>query len=291
MTTVRIALVLLATRVLLGQAPLAEPARDAGASVNGAFEGWFKNPDGTFNLLLGYYSRNRVQEVDVPIGPGNRLEIVGNGARAGEPSAIDRGQPTHFLPGRGWGLFAVTVPAGFGDNKIQWTIVANGITTVIPASLKGDYEISPLREAAVGNTPPVLSFAEAGPSVQGPQGGVLAQRTAAVGSPLPLTVWVSDDDRFTSSSGARSSKAASPVTVKWTLYRGPGAVTFSSNRPAVEKTPARNGAVFSGKATTSVTFPQPGEYELHVVANDSSGEGGLGFQCCWTNGRVQVTVH
>jgi hypothetical protein len=29
---------------------------------------------------------------------------------------------------------------------------------------------------------------------------------------------------------------------------------------------------------------------LHVVANDYSGEGGRGFQCCWTNGHVKVSV-
>ena len=91
--------------------------------------------------------------MDIPIGPNNRIE----------PGGPDRGQPTHFLPGRGWGLFAVKVPADFGDNKITWTLVANGKTTVIPASLKPDYEISPFMEAAVGNTPPVLSFDEKRP--------------------------------------------------------------------------------------------------------------------------------
>src|SRR2546426_518653 len=135
-----------------------EPPRETGASVTGAFEGWFKNPDGSFSLLLGYYNRNRKQEVDVPIGPNNRIE----------PGGPDRGQPTHFRPGRGWGLFAVKVPADFGKNKVTWTIVANGKPTVIPASLKPDYEISPLIEAAVGNTPPVLGFEEKGPTVQGP---------------------------------------------------------------------------------------------------------------------------
>jgi len=27
-----------------------------------------------------------------------------------------------------------------------------------------------------------------------------------------------------------------------------------------------------------------------VTANDYSGEGGNGFQCCWTTGKVKVTV-
>ena len=42
--------------------------------------------------------------------------------------------------------------------------------------------------------------------------------------------------------------------------------------------------------TATVTFDQPGEYLLRVQANDESGEGGAGFQCCWTNTYVKVTV-
>jgi hypothetical protein len=257
-----------------------EPAHESGTSVTGAFEGWFKNPDGSFGLLLGYYNRNQKQEVDVPIGPENRIE----------PDGPDRGQPAHFLPGRGWGLFTIKVPAEFGDNKLTWTITANGQTTVIPASLKPDYEISPFVEAAVGNTPPVLSFEENGPSVQGPQ-ALTVQRAVKLGTPLTLTVWVSDDAKFTTSSGARPKNLAAPVTLKWIKYRGTGNVVFSPDRPEVEKT-QRKGvtAPFSGKASTTVTFSQPGEYWLHVTANDYSGEGGTGFQCCWTTGQVKVSV-
>ena len=47
---------------------------------------------------------------------------------------------------------------------------------------------------------------------------------------------------------------------------------------------------FRGKATTTVTFSQPGEYVLHVNANDYSGEGGSGEVCCWTTALVKVTV-
>lgn len=254
-----------------------EPARESGASVTGAFEGWFKNPDGTFSLLLGYYNRNQKQEVDVPIGPNNRIE----------PGGPDRGQPTHFLPGRGWGLFRIVVPGDFGQNKLTWTIVANGQTTAIPASLKADYEISPLVEAAVGNTPPVLRFEENGPSVQGPL-GLTVDRSAKAGMPLALTAWVSDDAKFTSSSGAMPRGAISPVTIHWVKYRGPGAVSFDSDRPMV----SRNGSAgtFSGKATTNVTFGEPGNYILHVTANDYSGDGGAGFQCCWTTAMVRVVV-
>jgi hypothetical protein len=273
-------LLVAAAALALGQSLPSEPSRDSGASVTGAFEGWFKNPDGSFSLLLGYYNRNRKQEVDVPIGPNNALE----------PGGPDRGQPTHFLPGRGWGLFTVKVPADFGKNKITWTIVANNKTTLIPASLKAEWEISPFQEAAVGNTPPVLSFDEHGPSVQGPQ-GLMAQRTAKVGEALPLTVWVSDDAKFTSSSSAKPKELGVPVTLKWVHYRGSGRVVFSNERPVVQKIERGDSpAPFSGTATTTATFSEPGEYVVLVTANDYSGEGGAGFQCCWTTGQVRVLV-
>jgi len=273
--------ILVASLALIwGQSLPFEPLHESGASVTGAFEGWFQNPDGTYSLLLGYYNRNQRQELDLPIGPDNRME----------PGGPDRGQPTHFLAGRQWGLFVVKVPAGFGANKITWTIVANGQTTTIPASLKPDYEISPFQEAAVGNTPPILRFAESGPRVQGPR-GLSVERTAKVGNPLDLTVWVSDDGKLTTNSGARPRDLGPPVTVTWSKYRGSGAVTFANDKPRVEKAEGGEPNLpFSGKAATTVTFVQSGEYVLHVTANDYSGVGGGGFQCCWTNGQVKVTV-
>ncbi len=271
------ALLLAGSLLASGQVLLPEPARDSGSSITGSFEGWFKNADGSFSLLLGYYNRNRKQEVDIPVGPNNDLE----------PGGPDRGQPTHFMPGRGWGLFTVNVPAGFGDNKITWTIVANNKTTVIPASLKPEWEISPFVEAAVGNMPPVLSFEEHGPSVQGPR-ELIVERTAKVGQPLTLTLWVSDDAKFTSSSGAKPKDLGPPVTLRWIVYRGQGPVSFSNDRPAVQKT--SGPAAFNGTATTMATFSEPGDYMLLVTANDYSGEGGSGFQCCWTTGKVKVSV-
>jgi hypothetical protein len=69
-------------------------------------------------------------------------------------------------------------------------------------------------------------------------------------------------------------------------------VTFDEARPAVEKTSSGEGA-FSGKATTKVTFSEPGEYVLHVTVNDYTGDGGGGggiAGCCWTTGLVKVSV-
>ncbi|HEY7089958.1 MAG TPA: hypothetical protein VH518_17810 [Tepidisphaeraceae bacterium] len=274
------ALAALGLALAAGQNLPLEPRHESGAAVTGAFEGWFKNSDGSFSLLLGYFNRNTNQELDIPIGPNNRIE----------PGGPDRGQPTHFLPGRNWGLFAVKVPADFGDNKITWTIVANGQTQVIPASLKVDYEISPFEEAAVGNSPPMLSFEEHGQTVQGPQ-GLTFDRTAKVGTPMALTVWASDDAKLTTSSGAKPRNLTGPVVLTWSKYRGPGEVTFSKVKPDVEKIERKDVQLpFTGKSAATATFSQPGDYMLNVTANDYSGEGGGGFQCCWTTAKVKVTV-
>ena len=45
-----------------------------------------------------------------------------------------------------------------------------------------------------------------------------------------------------------------------------------------------------GKSATKATFIAPGEYILRLQANDTTGEGGGGFQCCWTNAQVRISV-
>src|SRR2546425_3202343 len=155
------------------QFPLSQPIRERGSSVTGAYEGWYRDKDGSIRLLVGYFNRNRKEDLDIPVGPSNRIE----------PGGPDQGQPTHFLPGRQWGVFTITVPKDFGAKKLTWTIVANGQTTVVPASLDPLWEVSPFVEAS-GNTPPTIRF-EGGASVQGPR-PISETFSTAVGNPLTL---------------------------------------------------------------------------------------------------------
>jgi hypothetical protein len=260
-----------------GQLPM-EPLHTSGQNVTAAYEGWFKNPDGSYSLLFGYFNRNMQEELDIPIGDNNRME----------PGPADQGQPTHFLPRRQWGVFTVTVPENFGTEKLTWTIVANGQATAVPAHLDARWEISPFHDVGVGNTPPLISFEESGPSAQGPRGMSFALETT-MPNPVTLNVWTADDAKTFQGGKAPDSP---PVTATWSKFRGPGAVKFANSKPPVEKADRKwNPApAFSGKATTTATFSEPGEYVLHVVANDWSGDGGGGFQCCWTNAQVKVTV-
>src|ERR1700733_9831817 len=71
-----------------------------GQTIAPAFEGWERNPDGTFNMVFGYMNRNYEEEVEIPIGPDNAIE----------PGDIDQGQPSHFYTRRQQFVFKVKVP-------------------------------------------------------------------------------------------------------------------------------------------------------------------------------------
>ena len=133
-----------------------EPLGNTGEAVYPAFEGWGPLKDGTNALLLGYFNRNK-EPVDVPIGPDNRIE----------PGGPDFGQPTHFLSGRQWGMFAITVPKDFGTKKLTWTLTANGHTSTVQFWPNPQYWIDFYKNGANGNEPPRIKFARPGPSSSG----------------------------------------------------------------------------------------------------------------------------
>jgi hypothetical protein len=280
---VSLAGLVLASGVLSAQLPIGPP-RQFGAGVTGAFEGWFDNPDGTRSFLVGYLNRNFEQELDVPIGPNNRIE----------PGGPDMGQPTHFMPGRQTGVFIVTVPKDFTpQQRLTWTIVANGQTNTIPLRLHPDYVVSPFTDVAIKNVPPELRFEEKGAVHQGPLAQVskAMSRTTSVKTPLSLTVWANDDAKYASGTMAIPRKLPPPVQLEWAKYRGPGTVTFEPKTPPMET--LAGGAVnelFRGRSTVTAAFSEPGEYFLHLTALDYSGSGGGGEVCCWTTAVVKVTV-
>ena len=256
-----------------------EPHHDSGQSVTAAYEGWYHNPDGSFSLLIGYYNRNLKQELDIPVGADNKIE----------PGGPDQGQPTHFVPGRQWGMFSIRVPKDFGDRKLTWTLTANGQTTQVPFSLNQLWELSPFVDAT-GNTPPYVGFSESGPFSFGPR-AVRSETKGTVGQPVSLSAWVADDAKLVPGQNPLIARLPA-VGVTWTEFRGPGSVTFSPAKPSAQKTEftAPPNATFTGKATTTATFSAPGKYVLRIAGNDWSGEGGGGFQCCWTSAYMEVIV-
>ena len=260
------------TAVSAGQLPLS-PSRESGQSVTPVYEGWFKNQDGTFGLSFGYFNRNKEEVLDIPIGSNNVIE----------PGDANQGQPTHFLTGRHWGVFTLTVPADFGDRQVTWTLTSGGENIAIPGHLHVDYEIEVLKDGASGNVPPTIRFGPESPAGKGPAGVTIGPRKAVVNTPLTLSVSGYDDlvRRPTDIPFAPPDRPA--ITMTWVKHQGPGRVTFSEPVLAIDSA--------SGETTTAVTFSQRGDYLLRVTANDYSGVRHAGnAQCCWTNGFVSVEV-
>ncbi len=151
--------------------------------------------------------------------------------------------------------------------------------------------VAPFNDLAVQNTPPAVRFEEHGPAIQGPLAILMNApvRTASLSGSLPLALWATDDEKYSSGTNAPQRKPPPPVRLTWSKYRGPGAVTFDKAKPEMEKLPG--GPPFSGKAITTARFSAPGDYVLHVLANDYSGEGGGGEVCCWTTAMVEGLDH
>jgi hypothetical protein len=232
-----------------------------GLGVSPTFEGWYQNPNGTYTLSFGFMNRNTGLALAIPVGPSNFVE----------PGVADQGQPTYFDPRRSYGVFTVTVPSDFGpDDRVTWTLEANGERWSIPGGLLASYETDNLHARATDRYPPVLVMEPNGVESRGPNGAHV-RRTARVGHALELDVAAWDqDDR--------------PVTLRWYKYRGPGDVTFSE-----QESPIGEGRV---DVKTTATFDEPGDYVLYVRADHSDmrvSAAGL-EQCCWTNGYVDVSV-
>ena len=254
------------------QLPMA-PTSGSGGTVSPAYEGWYRNSDGTYSLSFGYYNRNTQEALEIPIGPDNSIE----------PMEFYGIQPTRFEPRRHWGVFAVTVPADFGNQRIEWTLNIRGQKVTIPGHLRAEWEIDALAgEAGDGNTPPVLKFDLSemdGAEGAGPLGITAGPLQGKVGEPLAVNVWAHDDGQGAS----RLSRTGASVTLTWFKHQGSGDVTFSEGSSRVP--------VAGAEATTMATFSAAGDYMLRVRANDASGVSGAGHaQCCWTNGFVKVTV-
>ena len=249
-----------------------------GQGVVPLYRGWFKGNDGRIYAAFEYLNRNSAETLDIPIGPDNTMS----------PGPADQGQPTHFLPGHQHGVFAVPVPDE-ASTEITWTLRLRGQTLSMPSNLGTLYEIEGVINhggSFPGNTPPVVRFAPDGPPVQGPA-GVTTKRNTTVDQPVPLELWITDDGlppppdhskviRSLQQSYRRSTGSARGVTVTWTKYRGPGTVSFPDEALTVEQ----------GRASTTATFAEPGEYMLRALISDGSGFEG----CCWTNSYVTVKV-
>jgi hypothetical protein len=263
----------------------------SGEDIAPVYEGWRNNPDGTIDLLFGYFNRNQQQELDIPVGPDNTLE----------PGGPDQSQPTHFYPRRNRFVFRVQVPKDFGKNEIVWTLVSNGKKNTAYATLRPDYytdDIVIMNDQGAGgsggggfningNKPPTLKVeGEKSRSVSVGQPVSLAAVATDDGIPkrrvVPLVVPWTETAKKQARIGMRCcADSASGLRLSWFVFRGPAAnVTFDP--PQFEQwedyRDGRNSPWSAGwepppvpqdnRWVARAKFSQPGTYVIRALAHD-----------------------
>jgi len=273
--------------------PVPEQAR-----VAPFFDGWYTNPDGTISLSFGYSNLNK-STVEIPLGPNNLITpkeydgrqptsfpvsgggVAAGGATGGAGGVTARaGVASNYARARG--VFTVTLPATYkGD--VVWTLSYNGQTWSVPGRARSPAYLLgwPM---AMGSVPPLLRFQQGGPAGRGPTGIQGPALQAKVGVPLPLTVWLTDDGVHEKEAVVVKRQVVPSMNVTWIKHGGPAA-------PVVFGTPEEAVADPQGRATTTATFSEPGEYVIRV-RGDAHGnvDSTDADQCCWTNGYWKVLV-
>ena len=258
---------LLVVALLAGQLPTELPSTkfSSGQDIQPYFEGWIHNPDGTFDLVFGYFNRNWQEELAIPAGPANSVE----------PGGADRGQPTYFLPRRQSWVYRVRVPRDFGKQVVTWTITANGKTQKAYGELMPVEEITERIIMTRGNLNPGDDDPNKAPVL------AIAPITAAVANtPVRIAASVTDDglpkprpvaapkpaapgDATAIQAQANSSTTARPrgLTLSWMQLRGPAKVAFE---------PGGAVSVANGKTEVTARFGERGTYVLRATASDGA---------------------
>lgn len=269
-----------------------------GQSVQPVYEGYERNPDGSFDMVFGYFNRNYQEEPHIAVGPDNFFE----------PGPQDRGQPTHFDTRRQNFIFKVRVPADWGKKDLVWTLKSGGRTltaigTLLPSWVIDEGVYRANRGAGISGNDPDSYNSDKPPSISisGP-----TTVKARVGQPVSVTAIATDDGKpgprpkapprpsgegggapkvilsnpdlpafggdhsnaASGTGGPTDQNVVKPRTayetglaVTWRHYRGAGSVTFSPREMPVRS---------DGKATTELRFSAPGTYVIRAVADDST---------------------
>jgi hypothetical protein len=254
---------------------------NSGQGIAPIFEGWAHNPDGSFEMWFGYYNKNFVEVLVVPVGAANSLS----------PGLPDRGQPTVFGTRIKRKQFHVTVPSDWGKRELIWTVTANGVTDKAVAWLQPEWEIDPVY---AGKFRDKESLENKGPTLN-----ITVPATIGVTETLKIVAAVTDDGLPKSAAGggmgggARSNdpptlkplpdqqeipvnvpSVAPPargraggggqggprLSVNWIVWRGPADWKVSAATTPILKQEI--------PAEVTATFSKPGTYVLRATAND-----------------------
>jgi hypothetical protein len=202
------------------------------------YDGFLKNPDGSYTLSFAYFSHN----ADV-------VTITPGAANSFAPDPGDRQQPTTFKPGH-WRFQCVMVVGPEFDGKMKWTLTYAGTTTgtserMLQSNwnlLEGAAELGRVDYAKVPkgvclNRPPIVR---------------LLGKTARKGE-VTIDAMTTEELNLFGSANDEGLPRGKPFVVGWKVLKGPGTVIFSNQNAA----------------RTKATFSAPGTYDLELSASDS----------------------
>ena len=203
-----------------------------------AYDGFVKNPDGSYTISFGYFSHN-AEPVTIAPGPQNSF--------APEPG--DRQQPMTFKPGQQRFQCVMVVNPDVAG-KMRWTLTYAGTTTGTSERMlqsnwnlvEGAAELSRLEYA---KAPRGVCLNRA-PTVR------LLGKTARKGE-VSIDATTTEDLHLFGSVNDEGLPRGKELVIQWKVLKGPGTVTFSN----------------PGAARTRASFTAPGTYELELSATDS----------------------
>ena len=283
--------VIVAMVVLVGvsEGGSAQVLHRSGQSIQPVFEGFEKNPDGSYTMWFGYLNRNYDEEPHVPIGADNYFVVAEEVTRAGpvdvenilrDPGPIDRGQPTHFYPRRQMFVFGVALPADFGGKNLVWTLNHQRMTYVAIGTLDPEWVwavdegvwqsnrgtgLGGRTEIAYTNQPPAIR-------VVGD-----AEVSTTVGYPVTLSFFASDDGRPgprpppQEGQGRNTFGSAERGPLPNALPSSGGGM--GANGPKAQSIPRSSDAGDTGLAVTWVHYRGPGVVKFDPMVMPLSPEG------------------
>ena len=108
---------------------------------------------------------------------------------------------------------------------------------------------------------------------------------------MPIELDVEDDALYSSGGNGPLNRRGRRSTCLVSKYRGPGEVKIAEARSKFQTTKGGKALEpYRGKAVDDGDVPQPGDYVLHIMVGDLSGNGGGGSGCCWTTAILKVAV-
>ena len=219
------------------------PHAQANQPIYPAYDGYLKNPDGSYTLAFAYFSHN-ADVVTVPSGPANGFS----------PDPGDRQQPITFRPGH-WRFQCVMVVDPNFDGKLVWKLTYAGTTTGTSQNmLQSNWN---LVEGAAELK--LIDYAKAPRGVclnRAPIVRVLGAVGGGRGAVPALSVAVKEEMSLFGSVNDEGLPRGANLKVAWKQLNGPGTVKFSD----------------PSAARTHASFSVPGTYELELWASDSALE-------------------